>query len=84
MWRETQALLPGRDKRIGPGTTAQFIVQPAIAITAETVKLASNPTSERASPPTREPSEMPRKRALLFQACMVARRAGKSLARPAC
>ena len=42
--------------------------------------LRRSPPSDMACPPISEPSEIPRKRALLFHARMVARRAGKSLA----
>ena len=53
--------------------TAQFIIQPPMAIAAETVKFAPKLANKMACPPMREPSEMPRKRALLFQASTVAR-----------
>jgi hypothetical protein len=57
----------------GSGMTAQFIIQPPIAIAAEIVKFASKLPNKMACPPIREPSEMPRKRPLLFQASTVAR-----------
>ena len=43
-----------------------------------------NPPIAMACPPINEPSEIPRKRALLFQARIVARRAGNSLRKPDC
>jgi len=54
------------------------MVRPTIAIAAEIIRFVSRPPCEMACPPIKEPSEIPRKRALLFQARMVARPAGNS------
>jgi hypothetical protein len=48
-----------------------------MAITAEILKFAVRPPCDIVCPPTSDPSEMPRKRALLFQARTVARWSGK-------
>jgi hypothetical protein len=84
---------PGRHREIlprltlrvtGPGNTTPFIRQPSSAMLAEMVRFASKLPNATATPPTSEPSDMPKKSALLFQASAVPRRLGKSLTRPTC
>src|SRR5215471_3833998 len=67
-----------------PGTTIQFIIQPVRAMAAQTINAMSKLPIATASPPIRDPSEIPRKSALLFQASTWPRLPGKSLARPDC
>src|SRR5215469_15538848 len=68
----------------GPAKATPLIRQPSSAMPAEMVNAASKLPSDTASPPTKEPNEIPKKSALLFQASAALRRLGKSFARPAC
>jgi hypothetical protein len=66
------------------GIIIPLIMQPPKAMAAQIVKAVSKLPLAIAWPAIREPSEMPKKSALLFQARTVLLRVGKSLASPAC
>jgi len=60
------------------------MVRPTTAIAAEIIRFVSRPPCEMACPPIKEPSEIPRKRALLFHARTVARPVGNTFASLIC
>ena len=69
---------------LGSGTTIPFIMQPVRTMPAQILTAVSKFPIEIACPPIKDPSEMPRKSALLFQASTVLRRVGKSFAKLVC
>jgi hypothetical protein len=83
-WRRCRSLARLGQNDARPGTTIALTIQPISAMPAEIVKFVSKVPCAMASPPTSEPSEMPQKSALLFQASAALRWQGKSFARPAC
>jgi len=72
-----------RSAETGTGLSTRLTTQPMTAIAAEIINSASKPAIVVTRPPI-EPSEIPRKRALLFQARIVVRRAGNLLASRTC